>query len=128
MGLDVGEIVHLHEVQALDAELPQGLLHLADPGLPSGRPDLGRDEQLLARAELCREPPRHRFRGSVHGRAVDDAPTLLDEDPERLSGQRHRAVVAGHVEHLPGAEADGGDRLARPGDAPLEHRVAWIRS
>jgi class 3 adenylate cyclase len=52
-----------------------------------------------------------RLRGAVHRGAVHDAPAELDEAAQRLLRLREAGPITGHVEHLPRAEADGGDRL-----------------
>jgi hypothetical protein len=53
--------VDLHQVEALDAELANRVAHLADAGRAAAGPDLGRDEQALAHAELRGQLPGHRL-------------------------------------------------------------------
>jgi len=47
--------VHLHEVEALGAQLAHRGLHLADPGLLAARPHLGGHEELRLHAQVHRE-------------------------------------------------------------------------
>jgi hypothetical protein len=118
--LHIGEIVHLHQVEALYAKLPHGVFHLPDTRLLAVGPHLGGDEELRLDSQLGRELTRYCLRGPVHGRAIDDAGAQLDEDLERLLGLGHAARVAAHVEALPGAETHRGQRLSRLRDAPLQ--------
>src|SRR5439155_14386867 len=118
------EVVHLHEVEALDAQLLHRVLHLANARLLATGPHLGRDEELRAHSQLGRELPRHRFRQSVHRRAVDDAASKLDEDLDLILCLRLLGGVASDVEYLPGAEADCGNRFSRLGNAALDYRAA----
>jgi hypothetical protein len=60
--LHTGEIVHLHQVEALDAKLPHGVFHLPDTRLLAVGPHLGGDEELRLNRQLGRELTRYRFR------------------------------------------------------------------
>src|SRR3546814_14173684 len=65
------EIVHLHEIEALDAPERTLLLHLPRPARLQPGPDLLRREELRRATELLQAIADDRRRGAVHRRAVD---------------------------------------------------------
>jgi hypothetical protein len=110
VGGHVDEVVHLHEVHALHAHAAKRGLHLPDALLAAARPDLGRHEELSGEAELDREIADHGLGGAVHWRGIDQAPTGFMKRAQDFSQRRRGAAT--HVEGLPGADADDGQRFA----------------
>src|SRR3546814_16008507 len=73
------EIVHLHEIEALDAPERTLLLHLPRPARLQPGPDLLRREELRRAPELLQAIADDRRRGAVHRRAVEPPPAPIDE-------------------------------------------------
>ena len=67
VGLPIHQVVDLHEVEALDAEALQRALHLAQTGLPSLGPHLGRDPERREQPELRGQVAHDGLRHPVHG-------------------------------------------------------------
>src|SRR3546814_15933286 len=65
------EIVHLHEIEALDAPERTLLLHLPRPARLQPGPDLLRREELRRATELPQAIADDRLQGAVHRRAED---------------------------------------------------------
>jgi len=91
---------------AITVEQREGLVHLADSGAASARPDLGREKRLFRRAQRAQKLADGRFGRAVHRRAVDDGATALEQDPKHLT--ELLALAGAHVEAAPGAAADDG--------------------
>jgi hypothetical protein len=122
MRLPVEEVVNLHQLKLLAAELCSGVGHLVDAGLLAADPDLGGDEEAVVDAELGREIASDLLRSAVHGRRIDQPPAGVVEDLEDFRQPFHRLTVIGFlVEGLPGAHTDRGDRFLGAGDESGEH-------
>ena len=128
MRLDIGEVVYLHEVHALDAHPAQRLLHLPGALVAPVRPYLGGEKQLLADSELGGEIAHDGFARAVHRRAVDHACTATGEERQHLAQRRARRRILTDIEGLPGSEADDRQALAACGDRPSDELCAWLRT
>ena len=67
MRAPVGEVVHLHEIEALDTQAPEGLLHLADALGAAVRPDFGGEEQLAGELGFSQQFAECGLGIAVHG-------------------------------------------------------------
>ena len=120
--VEIDEVVHLHELDALVLEQRHRALHLLDALLfavpaRTRRPHLRGDEglRLLLRRQQIAE---HRFGGGIHGRGVDERGAAGEKALQHFAQRRARRLVGADFERPRGAEPDGRNRFARRGNAP----------
>ena len=117
MRIEIDEVVHLHELDALVLEQRHRALHLLDALLfavsaGARRPHLGGDEGLgllLGRQQVA----EHRFGGGIHGRGVDERGAAGEEGLQHFAQRRARRFVGADFERARGAEPDGRNGFAR---------------
>jgi hypothetical protein len=71
----IDQIVDLHEVDPVHAQLPHRVPHLFEAALLPLRPDLRRDERPVADTERRQDLSYHFLGPAVHGGRVNDATT-----------------------------------------------------
>lgn len=123
VGVSIDEIVHLHEVDGVDAEFAQRVFHLFDAGAAAGGPDFRGDEEVFAEREFFGQLAEDLFGTAIHRGGVDDAAAEFRERAKDFFERAERIGSVGDVESLPGAEADGGEFFAGRGDAAGEE---WL--
>jgi hypothetical protein len=118
LGVDIHQVVDLHEVHCPGFQLGHAAFHLIDSGLPALGPDLGGQEKTVMHLELGRQVSDHFFGLPIHRRRVHHLAAHLHEGLEDLFEGRPYFGGGSHVEGPCGAEADYRQRLPGRGDFP----------
>src|SRR6516165_4597920 len=122
VGAPVEEVMNLNEIETIDApEFARGL-HLLHAKRLEHRPYLGGGEQWALSVGVLETVPNHRLGRAVHWRRIDQSPTAVEE---RLHDSRTIGAlpfVTADIEGEPGAQADGGNLLARGGNRAHQDR------
>ena len=121
LGLQIEEVMHLHQVQVAHLEQAHRILDLLQPGVLAAGPHLGRDEhartQVLGRDQVT----GHRLGAAVHGRGVEQSAATAREDVQNLDERRALGAAAADVEHAGRAQTDDRQLLSGGGNLALEH-------
>ena len=138
--------MHLDQIDLLRPEQLQRLLHLLDPLVAAGRPNLGREEELIVqlefRARSRRSPPRRvhtsaTYRPSCRPSSREWRRTCSSgsRSPRRRTGiENARRPEADHGQHLAGGRNRALDEtcpsparamLAKRAGSPPFHRSIW---
>ena len=124
MRVEIDEVVHLHEFDALVLEQRHRALHLLDAlllAMTAGprRPHLRRDEHLglLLRREQVAE---HGLGGRIHRRGVDERGAAGEKRLQHFAQRRARSLVGADFERAGSAETDGRNGFAGRRNAPHE--------
>jgi hypothetical protein len=111
MRAPIEQVVHLHEIEAIDAPELARILHLVHAERLQQGPDFAGGEQggPLGAGEAVAD---HRFRRAVHRRRIDQRAAAIEEGLHDLRARVAQPFVVADIEGDPRAEADHGDLLA----------------
>src|SRR5438477_7432324 len=79
LGIQINQVVHLHEIEVLYAQARERALDRVDACLAAGGPNYGGEEQPIAQLQLTCQIADHSFSTTVHGRAVDRPASELNK-------------------------------------------------
>ena len=112
MRLRIDEVVHLHQVDALDPKFCERLLHRVDAVLLAGRPNFRGKKKRLVQIEFRRDLADHLFGAPIHWRGIHNPAAEFCEEGEHffewLAFRGSRADIKG----LPRPKPDDGKRFA----------------
>ena len=128
LGVDIDQIVDLHEIEPLHPQTFERPLHRVDPRLLSTRPDFGGEEKFFAQMQFTRQVADHAFGPAVHRRAIDHLSAELDKARQHFLERRAFVRRSADVEDLPGAETDNGDFFSRGRNGAGQHRGFFRRA
>ncbi|CFP65228.1 Uncharacterised protein [Bordetella pertussis] len=120
VGAPVEQVVDLHEVDALAAQLAQRRLHLRQAGGAAAGPHLGGDKGALAQAGFGQQPAGDGLGASVHRGAVQYRAAGGEQGPHDLAEGVVLGRGPGDVETDVGSAADHGQRGAVGRDRPRQ--------
>jgi hypothetical protein len=127
MLLPIDQIVHLHQIEAIEAPERLALAHLGGAVAEDRRPDLGGREKGRGALHPLQAPADDRFGRAVHGRAVDHAAALVEERLQHGRPVAAQTLVLADIEGDPGAHADGGNAHPARRDRAGTDRIAGRR-
>src|SRR5450432_4849567 len=84
LGVEIAEVMYLDEIERLRAQARERAFHLVDPGLFSGRPNFGGEEEFFSQIQFTRQVADHALGGAVHWRGIDHLPAELGETAQHL--------------------------------------------
>jgi hypothetical protein len=71
--------VDLHQVDHVGAQQLDGAPHLTDPGIPAGRPHLGREKTPVTGTQVGQQIAGDRLGSAVHRRRIDYPPAGIEQ-------------------------------------------------